>query len=177
MRQIYLACIIPIVLGGCISIDKEQSSYNQVVVKRHMSSGSDAQALQLARNYCANYSKDAGLITVEQPSFMRTEYYKYTYSCFDKAAVSASIERTDDQKCVSFGAVKGSSDYINCRLKLQEMRNQSNNTVYSSSQSPNDRKLENQILLDSASKMINPPKPAPSLPKTCSVVGGIMRCW
>lgn len=177
MRRIYFAVILPFVVSGCISIDKEHSTTNQVVVKRHMSSGSDTDAFQLARNYCSNFSKNAKLVGVEQPSFMRTEYYKYTYSCFDGTAVAAAVDKDDDQKCLSYGAIKGSSAYVSCRLKLQEMRNQSSGNLYSSAQPAADRRLENQILLDSASRMINPPRTAPTMPKTCSVVGNIMRCW
>ena len=174
--------ILMLPLAGCMSIDASRSTDSNAVVRRHFSSGSDSDATALASRHCHMFGKEAVLRSIESPSFLRTEYYNYSYSCLVNGHTSVASANSDDAQCKSYGAKEGSQDYINCRLKLHELRavNQSRaHTGQATAERSAADIVGTQLLLDNAKKVLSPPRPQPARPPsttTCNNVGGIFRC-
>lgn len=162
------------ILAACVSVDRKNSSENNVVIQRHFTSKNDSEVYELAQRYCAQKSATPKLAP---PVTRKGEFFVYNYNCIGSTQSIVHQQETDEQRCISYGAAKGTTDHVTCRLKLDEIRSRSDTNISVIQQPSNNKTLENQILLDSASRLLKPPQQTPTMPKTCSVVGGIMRCW
>jgi hypothetical protein len=49
----------------------------------------------------------------------------------ERAAQEAALAEKDERECVSYGAQPGSQSYIDCRLKLKEIRQSEENAIIS----------------------------------------------
>jgi hypothetical protein len=72
----------------------------------------------------------------------------------ERAAEEAALAEKDDRECVSYGAQPGTQPYIDCRLKLKEIRQSAENAVVS-----------------------RPPARIAPRPVTCSGAGAYVTCF
>lgn len=137
MKSPFSSLLLVMFVGsGCTvlgtSIDERGTRGDTLAIRSHFMQHNDNTVGRMASAYCARQgNKKPRLLSRADGCLLAcgTEQTTFQYQCVTDDQLYAEqqqsamrVEQEDHSRCVSFGLVRGSDTYANCRLRLLEMR-------------------------------------------------------
>lgn len=207
MRGVLAVGLVVFLTGCAAAVVPDRSDSNMAVIRRHFTTGTDADADRQAAGHCSRFGKQAILASKSDGGLLNFsgkggEYSTYYYKCVDVAAVQIrhqqeqqrNFDDADHQTCLSFGLVHGTQPYADCRLKLRELHLREATSARTAADATQTQATMQQMLqvqqrqadferqkalMDQSQKLLAPPQqPTVALPpRTCTTTGNVTNCW